>query len=332
MTLPRLDDIVELLLNFDGISRKLVLPSIIDRLRLSSFKGDTPHSLGEDSAAILTNSNDIVLLTTDAIVEDLCLGHPRAAGFNAVLANVMDIYAAGGIPTSFAVALSYSDDEMGRAMLDGLIAGSHTFRIPIVRGHTNPKSSSTYIVGSATGTVQKDDLLSAGGAKEGDHLVFLFDGTGQRGAHYTLGWDSVTDRSSEEIVERLSVMNELAESHILNASKDVSVAGIVGTAVMMLEYSGRGGILNLDSVDRTRPPTVPLEDWLRMYISLGFLVAANKKHLSLLEEIAKKHGLTSCSIGIVDTSREVKLFLGGEERILFDFTKGPVLTPKNDHQ
>lgn len=332
MTLPRLDDIVELLLSFDGISHKLVLPSIIDRLRLSSFKGDTPHSLGEDSAAILTNSNDIVLLTTDAIVEDLCLGHPRAAGFNAVLANVMDIYAAGGIPTSFAVALSYSDDEMGSAMLDGLIAGSHSFRIPIVRGHTNPKSSSTYIVGSATGTVQKDDLLTAGGAKEGDHLVFLFDRIGQRGAYYTLGWDSVTDRSSEEIVERLSVMNELAESHILNASKDVSVAGIVGTAVMMLEYSGRGGILNLESVDITRPPTVPLEDWLRMYISLGFLVAANKKHLSLLEEIAKKHGLISCSIGIVDTSREVKLSLGGEERILFDFTKGPVLTPKNDYQ
>ncbi|MBY8999103.1 MAG: hypothetical protein KGD60_15390, partial [Candidatus Thorarchaeota archaeon] len=116
--MTRLDDILEMLVNFDGISRKFVLPSIIDKLRLRSFKGDTPHGLGEDSAAIGTDSDELVLLTTDAIVEDLCLQHPSAAGFNAVLANVMDIYAAGGTPTSFAVALSYSDPVIGEAILD----------------------------------------------------------------------------------------------------------------------------------------------------------------------------------------------------------------------
>jgi len=330
--LTRLDDIIDLLLNFDGISRKFVLPSIIDKLRMSSFKGDTPHSLGEDSAAILTNSNDVVLLTTDAIVEDLCLLHPRAAGFNAVLANIMDIYAAGGTPTSFAVALSYSDPEIGSAMLDGLIAGSHTFKIPIVRGHTNPRSSSTYVVGSATGTVQKDDLLTAGGALANNILVLLFDPEGQRGAHYTLGWDSVTDRPSDEIVQRLSVMNILAEQHLLTASKDVSVAGIVGTAVMMLEYSGMGGILFLDEVEKSRPSEIPLEDWLRMYISLGFLVATSKENYSKLEHVARDHSLFPCIIGAVDNSKEIKLALDGEERIVFDFTKGPVLTPKNDHE
>jgi selenophosphate synthetase-related protein len=330
--LTRLDDIVELLLNFDGISRKFVLPSIIDRLRMSSFKGDTPHGLGEDSAAILTNSNDVVLLTTDAIVEDLCLGHPRAAGFNAVLANIMDIYAAGGTPTSFAVALSYSDPDIGSAMLEGLITGSHTFKIPIVRGHTNSRSSSTYVVGSATGTVQKDNLLTAGGAMANDVLVLLFDRDGQRGAHYTLGWDSVTDRPSDEIVRRLSVMNMLAEQHILTASKDVSVAGVVGTAVMMLEYSGKGGLLYLDEIEKSRPLEIPLEDWLRMYISLGFLVATPKENYSKLERIVRDHSLSPCIIGVVDDSREIKLALGGDERVIFDFTKGPVLTPKNDHE
>jgi selenophosphate synthetase-related protein len=320
------------LLNFDGISRKFVLPTIIDKLRLSSFRGDTPHGLGEDSAAILTNSSDVVLLTTDAIVEDLCLGHPHAAGFNAVLANVMDIYAAGGTPTSFAVALSYSDPEIGSSILDGLITGSHTFKIPIVRGHTNPNSSSTYVVGSATGTVQKDDLLTAGGASIGDILVLLFDRCGQRGAHYTLGWDSVTDRSSDDIVDRLSVMNILAQQHLLTASKDVSVAGIVGTAVMMLEYSGKGGLLYLDEVEKARPSEIPLEDWLRMYISLGFLVATPKKNCSKLERIAEDHSLSSCIVGAVDDSRSIKLSLEGAERVLFDFTKGPVLTPKNGHE
>ncbi len=327
--MSRLDKIVKLLLSFDGISRKFVLPSIIDKLRLESFKGNTPHGLGEDSAVIDSGCDDYVLLTTDAIVEDLCLNHPRAAGFNAVLANVMDIYAAGGTPTSFAVALSYSDQYIGEALLDGLIAGSHTFRVPIVRGHTNPKSSSTYVVGSTTGTVQEGNLLTAGGAEDGNILVLLFDKVGQRGESYKLGWDSVTGRSSEEVVTRLSVMNSLASEKILTASKDVSVAGVIGTAAMMLEYSGRGGTLDLDAINASKPSKIDLDDWLRMYISLGFLVAIPQENLEKLEMIVKTHSVTFSVIGVVDDSKEMRIKLGDEERVLFDFSKGSVLTPKN---
>ena len=276
-----------------------------------------------------TNSDDFVLLTTDAIVEDLCLNYPRAAGFNAVLANVMDIYAAGGTPTSFAVALSYSDPSIGEALLDGLIAGSHIFRVPIVRGHTNPKSSSTYVVGSTTGTVKVNDLLTAGGAEASDVLVLIFDRVGQRGDSYKLGWDSVTNRSSDEVVMRLSVMNSLADEHILTASKDVSVAGVVGTAAMMLEYSGRGGILDLNAIDSSKPSGIGFEDWIRMYISLGFLVATPRVNLERLQDIVSKHGLSSTVIGLVDDSNKVKLKMSDDERVLFDFSKGSVLTPKN---
>lgn len=329
--MTRLDDILKLLLNFDGISRKFVLPSIIDKLRLKSYKGDSPHSLGEDSAAISTNSDDVILLTTDAIVEDLCLEHPHAAGFNAVLANVMDIYAAGGSPTSFAVSLSYSDKTIGEKILDGLITGSHTFKVPIVRGHTNPQSSSTYVVGSATGIVEKDNLLTAGGAEQDNILVLIFDRSGMRGVHYNLGWDSVTDRTSDSVVKRLSVMNDIASHKLVTASKDVSVAGLVGTASMMLEYSGKGGTINLDEVDRSRPKEIPLEDWIRMYISLGFLVATTEENLSELKRVSKLHGLSACKIGHVDESKIVKLTLNDEQCILFDFTKGSVLTPRNNH-
>jgi len=320
-----------MLQTFDGISRKFVLPSIIDKLRVQSFKGDTPHSLGEDSAAITTNTDDVILLTTDAIVEELCLQHPQAAGFNVVLANVMDIYAAGGVPTSFAVALSYSDQSIGEAILDGLISGSHTFRVPIVRGHTNPSSSSTYVVGSATGVVENENLLTAGGAHEDDILVILFDRIGMRGAHYNLGWDSVTNRASRTVVKRLSVMNDLANRKLVTASKDISVAGIVGTASMMLEYSDKGGVIELDEIERSRPKEVPLEDWLRMYISLGFLLAAQEDNLDEIRQVAKVHGLSVCRIGRVDGSKMVKLKMGAEQCTMFDFTKGSVLTPKNNH-
>jgi len=329
LDLSRLDEILKLLLSFDGISRKFVLPSIIDKLRLESFKGNTPHSLGEDSAAIGTESDEYVLLTTDGIVEDLCLNYPRAAGFNAVLANMMDIYAAGGTPTSFAVALSYSNPEIGEALLDGLINGSQTFRVPIVRGHTNPQSSSTYVVGSATGTVKKTNLLTAGGAESGNVLVLLFDKVGLRGESYSLGWDSVTGRSSDDVVLRLSVMNELASEQLLTAAKDVSVAGVIGTAGMMLEYSGCGGTLSLDALDASRPSDIPLDDWIRMFISLGFLVATSEENLPKVKRIAGVHGLSIAVIGHTDDSKAVKLRLGTDECVFFDFSECGVFTPKN---
>ncbi len=324
-----LNEIISLLLEFEGISRKFVLPRIIGRLREASYKSDQPHSLGEDSAAISTDSDEVILLTTDSIVEELCLKYPHAAGFNVVLANVMDIYAAGGRPTSFAVALSYSDPSIGERLLEGLIEGSHTFQIPIVRGHTNSQSSSTYVVGSATGTVMKNDMLTSGGAKTGDLLVLIFDRAGKRGSYYTLGWDTVTGRSSEDIVSRLSVMRVLATSHLLNASKDVSVAGLIGTAGMMLEYSGKGGVVDLNMIDTTRPPEIPLSDWLRMFISVGFLVAVSPDDLDRMSEIVNDHNMNSVVIGEVDDSESLRLRLNNEEQVIFNYSKGPVLTPRS---
>lgn len=326
--LTELNEIIALLNGFEGISRKYVLPEIIRKLREESYNGNSPHSLGEDSAAIITNSDEMILLTTDAIVEELCLNHPRAAGFNVVLANVMDIYAAGGTPTSFAVALSYSDQVVGDRIMDGIIEGSHTFRIPIVRGHTNPQGESTYVVGSATGTVKKTEMLTAGGAQEGDQLVLLFDKEGKRGASYKLGWDTVTHRESSEVVTRLAVMNELAATGMVNASKDVSVAGLVGTAGMLVEYSGQGGLIDLDAVEEHRPTIINFTDWIRMFISLGFLVSASPEKIATITEIAERHSMTAVVIGSVDGSNSLRLKQGDKEAIMFDFSQGPVLTPR----
>ncbi len=328
--MTRLERIVGLLHEFEGISRKYVLPSIIGRLRSTSYNGNQEHGLGEDSAAIQTDGDEIVLLTTDAIVQELCLNHPRAAGFNAVLANVMDIYAAGGTPTSFAVALSYSDPKIGEQILEGLIEGSHTFRVPIVRGHTNPKSQATFVVGSATGTVKKSDLLTAGGADNDNLMVLVFDSIGERGSSYKLGWDSVSGRPANEVVRRLSVMNTLAQQHLITASKDVSVAGLVGTAGMLLEYSGKGGVLDLDAVDESRPEGIGLEDWLRMYISLGFLVTVNSKNLPLVSKVAEECGMTIVQVGEVDDTLSLRLRMATEERVMFDYSRGPLLTPKGE--
>ncbi len=326
--MTELKEIIHLLHTFDGISRKFVLPDILRKLREQSYNGNTPHSLGEDSAAIGTDSDEVILLTTDSIVEELCLNHPFSAGFNVVLANTMDIYAAGGRPTSFAVALSYSDQKIGDAILEGLIQGSQRFQVPIVRGHTNPSSSSTYVVGSATGTVKRNHMLTAGGAEDDDVLILLFDSIGKRGSSYPLGWDTVTHKDSESVILRFTTMLDLAEKGLLHASKDVSVAGLVGTAGMLVEYSWKGGTIDLDVVNASCPPSIPLTDWIRMFISSGFLVSASREELDKITSIANAHKMTAVKIGVVNDSKQLSLRLGTDEMVLFDFSQGPVLTPR----
>jgi hypothetical protein len=329
LALKSLDEIVRILRDFEGISRKYVLPRIITKLREESYEGNLPHSLGEDCAVVGVKGDEVVLLTTDSIVEELCLNHPRAAGFNVVLANAMDIYAAGGVPTTISIAVSYSESQVGEMLFQGLIEGSHKFRIPIVRGHTNPCSKFTYVVGSATGRVRKRDVLSAGGAKPDDTIVLVFDKTGKRGSSYRFGWDSVVERESQVVLQRLSTMNELAREHLVNASKDVSVAGLVGTAGMLLEYSGRGGSIDLQAVEQACPSSVEFEDWIRMYISLGFLLTISHKNIPRVNRIAVEHGMASVVIGQVDDSDVLRLVRGPDEQIVFDFSQGPVLTPRN---
>ena len=68
-----------------------------------------------------------------------------------------------------------------------------------------------------------------------------------------------------------------------------------------------------------------------MYISLGFLVATKEENLSELKEVAKNHDLSACRIGSVDGTKKVKLTMKGDSLVMFDFTKGPVLTPRTGH-
>jgi selenophosphate synthetase-related protein len=65
-----------------------------------------------------------------------------------------------------------------------------------------------------------------------------------------------------------------------------------------------------------------------MYVSLGFLVSTARRNLGKLTSLAIDHKMTAVAIGRVDSGSSLKLKMGTEERLLFDFSKGPVLTPR----
>ena len=88
-------------------------------------------------------------------------------------------------------------------------------------------------------------------------------------------------------------------------------------------------MIDIDAVDASRPRSIPLKDWLRMYISLGFLVSIARGNINAVRKVAEDHGMTITVVGDVDDSTSLRLRRDSEEVIIFDFSKGPILTPRS---
>jgi hypothetical protein len=109
----------------------------------------------------------------------------------------------------------------------------------------------------------------------------------------------------------------LAESGLCDAAKDISMAGTLGTALMLLECSQVGARIDLDSIPR--PPDVPLARWLRAFPSFGYLLSVREEHLAQVQAQFEARSLACAVIGTVDTTRKVVIQQGDEAALLWDF-------------
>jgi selenophosphate synthetase-related protein len=67
-------------------------------------------------------------------------------------------------------------------------------------------------------------------------------------------WNASTGAPAERLRADLEVLPGLAEAGLVRAAKDISMAGVIGTALMLLECSGKGAVIDLDAVPARRRP------------------------------------------------------------------------------
>ncbi|MEM2727252.1 MAG: AIR synthase-related protein, partial [Archaeoglobaceae archaeon] len=130
-----------------------------------------------------------------------------------------------------------------------------------------------------------------------------------------------TNKDAETIRKQLDSMVDLAEKRLVNAGKDLSNAGIIGTIAMMLEVSKKGALIDLEKIPK--PENVEMLQWLKSYPACGFCVTTSQP-----DEVVKifdSHGLTAEVVGKVDSTRVVKLAYKEDQRTFFDFRKESVL-------
>lgn len=216
--------------------------------------------VGDDGAPV--PGSDLVA-ACDAILPAMVERDPEWAGWCAVLVNVNDLTAMGARPVALLDAVAARDASFARRILRGLADAAHAWDVPVLGGHTQfgvPAALSVTALGRAPSPVP------GGGGRPGHGLRLTADLSGDwRPGYGRTQWDSTSRRTREELRSLTDLVRVLRPS----AAKDVSMAGLVGTAGMLAEASGCRAVLDVAAVPR--PETATVGDWFTCFPGYAML-------------------------------------------------------------
>jgi AIR synthase-related protein/putative N-acetyltransferase (TIGR04045 family) len=295
-----------------GLAHKHDIAPVVARLGVA---GGTLVPVGDDTAAI-PDGDGYLLFAIEGFLNELVAADPWFAGYCGVMVNLSDIAAMGGRPTAIVDAVWSNGLEAAEQILDGLAAASSRYNVPVVGGHTNTRSDrgqlSVAVLGRAT------SLLTSFDAKPGDRLIAAIDLRG-RYREPNPYWDASTTADPARLRGDLDLLAEIAESGLCRAAKDVSMGGVIGTALMLLECSHVGATIDVRAVPR--PQGAPLLRWLSSFPSFGFLLSAPEESCDAILARFAARDIAAAVIGGCDDTGQVRLVDGEHEAPFWDFSQ-----------
>ncbi len=311
-----LKDIINQIRNYEGLTRKKGIGKISEVIQEVSNFGDTFIGIGDDAAAI-KDGDSYLLFAADGIWKRLVEANPYGAGRSSVIVNVNDIYAMGGHPIAMVNIISSSKSYDIDSLLNGIKDACKLYRVPMVGGHFHPDSDSNELSVAIIGRAKR--LLTSHSAKAGQNIIAAIDLDGIKGEGSVRSWNSIQNKSTEQILDNLGTMIRIAEEEICGTAKDISNPGIIGTLTMLLHASNKGAEVKLEKIPK--PDSIDLVDWLKIYPSYGFILCVDKIHSDHCIRLFNEKRVASDIIGEVTDGNNLSLFLNGEKEIFFDFKK-----------
>ena len=311
-------DIVTRIRNYPGILRKQPIQQVVDLLSQTLHFGNQLPSYGDD-AAVIPWGDEYLLVAADGMMTGLLVNEPYAAGKASVMVTVNDIYSMGGRPIGMVNVLASGDDTQRRRIVEGIEKGCRKLQVPMLGGHLHPDSPVDCPALSVTIIGHAKKLLRSHLAAAGDRLILAVDLDGRAGCRSVVSWDANSGKSPEALRHRLEALPLVAESEAAFAAKDVSNAGILGTAAIMLENSGKGADIDLDAIPR--PDSLTLEQWLLCFQSFGFILSVPPENIDRVFSIFSERGITVAAIGGVREGNVVDIHKNGISATLFDFSQ-----------
>lgn len=286
--------------------------------------------LGDDCAAI-PDGDGYLLLAIEGLVEDFVERMPWFAGYSGLMVNLSDIAAMGGRPMAVVDALWSRDHAEAAPVLQGLADASQAYGVPIVGGHSNNRAARGQLAVAVLGRAKA--LLSSFAARPGQHLMMAADLRGQWQDPYPF-WNASTHAPAQRLRNDLALLPELAEAGLCACAKDISMAGVLGTALMLLECSKVGARIDLSAIPH--PPGHGPHDgaaawlrWLEAFPSFGYLFSVEAMDTAAVAHHFKHRGIACQVIGEVTEGHEVwlsqavdaSLKPSPEHALLWDFTQ-----------
>ncbi|MET0287558.1 MAG: sll0787 family AIR synthase-like protein [Polyangiales bacterium] len=303
--------LVELLRESKGFAHKRDIAPLLARLA-------TPGN-GDDTA-VLEDDAGKLLFAIEGFMNELVRDDPWFAGYCGVMVNVSDIYAMGGRPLAVVDALWSAGDERAAEVLAGMREASRKYGVPIVGGHTNTRNDREQLAVAIIGRASR--LLSSFAARAGDRLLSVHDA---RGGYREPNpyWDASTSAPGERLRADLELLPRLAEDGLCMAGKDISMGGLLGTTLMLLECARLGAELDLD---RVRPPEgVPLARWLLSFPSYGFVLAVAPAHVAEVQARFAARELVCVDLGQCTEDRRLLLQQQGQRAELWNLAEQPFI-------
>jgi selenophosphate synthetase-related protein len=264
-----------------------------------------------DDGAVVPMSAGNVIACGEALLPAFVAHDPYGAGFAAVLANVNDLAAMGATPCGIVDTIVGSAD-IAREALRGMHAASLLYDVPLVGGHLTLHDGTPAI--SAFGIGHAESVLSLAQVAVGQSLVVAACTQG------TMRTDFPFFRSFDERGNKMAgdvrVLAEVARSGACVAAKDVSMAGLVGSLAMLLEWSRLGVRLDLDVLPR--PSAVPMAAWLTCFPAYSFLLCCPSGREQQVLSAFQARGLEAAVVGTIDDSGRLSLTSGGTQAVVLD--------------
>jgi AIR synthase-related protein len=302
--------ITNMLQNAKGIAHKADIAPVLARLGLD---GDAAIPVGDDCAAI-PDGDEFLLFAIEGFMPEFVADDPYFAGYCGVMVNLSDIAAMGGRPVAVVDALWSRDADHAAPILAGLKDAAARYGVPVVGGHTNSRAGTDMLSVAVLGRAKK--LLTSFDARPGQDIIAAVDLRGRMRdpAPY---WDASTGAPAARLRGDMEILPAIAEAGLCRAAKDISMAGIAGTVLMLLEASRLGGFIDLAAIPR--PAEIPLERWLLAFPSFGYLLSTDPQDSDEVIARFTDRGIAAGVIGGTDASRTVTLRAGEAETIFWRF-------------
>lgn len=230
-------------------------------MRLAKLLPAVEHtylSIGDDAAAVALPAGELLLITTDMLMEDvhfrLSWRNLPALGWKALAQNLSDIAAMGGTPTDAVIAIAIPNSvtpEMIEEIYTGMAELARKARVDIIGGDTVRSSGPLVMSLTVHGRVAGNEMLTRAGARAGDALYVT--GTLGRAAAGLQLLDSGREIPAEltnavdgqlRPIPRLAAGRALACSGLVSAMMDLS-DGVATDIHRMCRASGVG--VSIDS-------------------------------------------------------------------------------------